>query len=232
MALSYLALLVFNLFALQPIVRAGSAVFGLDLALALPSRLTNASFGERAGAAAWVALAVASAGLAFSSLVGFALSRWGTRARSDAVGRSPLPQIAPAVVLLAPLLYFLFTAGLLGAFLWIGAVYLVTAAPVCSWQLRRAFDRVPPAAEEAAALDGCGSWRSFYSVLFPAVAPALVLTALFSLVVAWDDFFVLQTTPTAFWPLYSLSVLLAALLLGSCIWAVDRDPAAAHARAD
>jgi ABC-type maltose transport system permease subunit len=233
MALSYLTLLIFTLFALAPILRAFELVFG-DAVVSTPvpnfSTLPNLT-----GQAALVALAVTIGGTALASAIAFALARWRSRPRSDVVRHSPLPQIVPALVLLLALGFVLFSLGLLNAALWILAVYLVTAAPVCVWQLTRAYRNVLPAVEEAAAIDGCGSWRSFYSIVLPAVAPALILTALFSFAVAWDDYFVLgagpQSTPPAInlgnlWSAYSVVMLFAALLLGFCMWLFGRRRAA------
>lgn len=227
MALSYLALLIFTLFAVGPIVGALELLFGAKVAInvEMPFQLTSS------GNAALVALAVAITGTAASSLLGFAFSRRNLRPRSATVARSPLPQILVPLILLAPLVFVLFRFGQFTSFLWTGVVYLLTALPVCSWQLMRAYERISPAAEEAAAIDGCGSWRSFYSIIYPAVAPALILTALFSFVVAWNDYFVLGMArpvfaPGDFWSRYSALVLLIALFLGLGLWLFGRNRAA------
>lgn len=209
MALSYLALLVFNLFALAPIVRALFVVFGGG-----PVRLTiiNLSLGN----VALIALVVAIAGVAFSSSLGFAFSPPRSR-------RLPLPQIIPAIVVLAPLAFVLFSRGLLASAGWIFLVYLLTAAPVCCWQLQRAYEAVSPSVDEAAAIDGCGNWRFFYAIIFPVVAPALLLTALFSFLIAGNDCFILAVAqPENPWTSYSVVLLFAALLLGFLLWLFGR----------
>ncbi|HEX3817086.1 MAG TPA: hypothetical protein VHW03_02225 [Chthoniobacterales bacterium] len=209
MTLSYLALLVFNLFALASIVRALFLVFG-----GRTVRLTIVSFSL--GNVALIALAVAIAGVAFSSSLGFALSR-------SRGGRSPFPQIIPAVLVLAALGFLLFSQGLLAPAGWIFLAYLLTAAPVCCWQLQRAYAALPSSLDEAAAIDGCGSWRFFYAIIFPAVAPALLLSALFSFLIAGNDCFVLGAPqPENLWTSYSVTLLFAALLLGFGLWLFGR----------
>ena len=42
--------------------------------------------------------------------------------------------------------------------------------------------------EEAAAIDGAGPIRTFFSVLLPLVAPGLVATSIFSFITAWNEF--------------------------------------------
>ncbi len=209
MALSYLALLVFNLFALAPIVRALFLVFRGN---ASRLTITNLSLGN----VALIALTVAIAGVAFSSSLGFALSR----SRSS---RSPLPQIVPAVIVLAPLVFLLFSKGLLASAGWIFLAYLLTLAPVCCWKLQRTYKALPSSLDDAAAIDGCGSWRFFYAVIFPAVAPALLLTVFFSFLIAGNDCFVLAAPqPENPWTAYSVTLLFAALLLGFGLWLFGR----------
>jgi len=177
-------------------------------------RLTIVSFSL--GDVALIALAVAIAGVAFSSSLAFASSR-------SRGSRSPLPQIVPAVLVLAPLVFLLFSKGLLASAGWIFLAYLLTAAPICCWQLQRAYAALPSSLDEAATIDGCGSWRFFYAVIFPAVAPALLLTVLFSFLIAGNDCFVLGAPqPENLWSSYSVTLLFAALLLGFGLWVFGR----------
>ena len=236
LALIYLALLVFTIFALPPIVQALDLAVGRTVIATtpLPSGLTKKSisafrdftFFQWSTNAALVSLAVAIAGVTLSSIVGFALARADVRPRGDAVSRAPLPQLIPALVLLLPLGFFLFTKGQVRASLWIGLIYLLTTAPFCCWQLKRAYGAISPAVEEAAAIDGCGSWRNFYAVLFPAVAPALVLTALFSFFVAWSDLFVVGAGTGLLFESFAVAVFLAALVIAFCLFLFGRSNAA------
>ena len=49
---------------------------------------------------------------------------------------------------------------------------------------------VPDDLYEAARIDGAGPWQSFYKVIFPLATPALVITALFSFMSAWNEYVV------------------------------------------
>jgi arabinogalactan oligomer/maltooligosaccharide transport system permease protein len=242
MALSYLALLVFTLFALYPVAAVVSFVVGPKPRgeVSGASGLTNANFSDLFhfsflrwdGNAALVSFTVAVAGLSLSSVVGFILSRWSVRRRSRVV-RSPLPQVLPALICLVPLIFILFRFGQFRSLLWACALYLVMAAPICCWQLKRAYDAISPSVEEAAVIDGCGSWKLFYGVILPPVAPGLILTGLFSFLVAWNDFIVVQlilqdrifpwfSREGCLWALSATGILLAALLVGFCLTLADR----------
>ena len=49
---------------------------------------------------------------------------------------------------------------------------------------------IPQSYYEAARIDGAGPWQAFYKVIFPLAAPALVITALFSFMTAWNEYVV------------------------------------------
>ena len=48
---------------------------------------------------------------------------------------------------------------------------------------------VPRELDEAAAIDGAGSFRTFFSVILPLMRPALVTTTIFTFIWNWNDFF-------------------------------------------
>ena len=52
------------------------------------------------------------------------------------------------------------------------------------------YDTIPFSLEEAAMIDGCNSFRAFYTIILPLAAPALVITALFSFMTAWNEYLV------------------------------------------
>jgi multiple sugar transport system permease protein len=48
---------------------------------------------------------------------------------------------------------------------------------------------LPKELEEAARIDGCGPFRTFFSVILPLTRPALITTAIFTFIWTWNDFF-------------------------------------------
>jgi multiple sugar transport system permease protein len=48
---------------------------------------------------------------------------------------------------------------------------------------------IPRELDEAASLDGCGAWRTYWRIVLPLTRPALVTTSIFSFIWAWNDFF-------------------------------------------
>ncbi|CAM5402515.1 Carbohydrate ABC transporter permease OS=Streptomyces alboniger OX=132473 GN=CP975_31465 PE=3 SV=1 [Streptomyces alboniger] len=87
---------------------------------------------------------------------------------------------------------------------------------------------LPRELEEAARIDGCGPFRSFWSVVLPLTRPALITTAIFTFIWTWNDFFtqliylfdpqkftitlalrnfVDQSSSSAFGPMFAMSVI-------------------------
>jgi len=48
---------------------------------------------------------------------------------------------------------------------------------------------LPRELDEAAALDGCGPFRTFWHILLPLTKPALATTAIFTFIWTWNDYF-------------------------------------------
>ena len=68
--------------------------------------------------------------------------------------------------------------------------YTATALPFCLWQMRGFYDTIPMDMEEAACIDGCGRFATFWRVTLPLAVPGLVITALFSFMTAWSEYIV------------------------------------------
>ena len=181
---SYFVIFLFTLIALS---------FSLSL---IPATLTLAdlaalysdpAFLRELGSIALIALAVSFTGIAIASPAGYALSRVRWR-RSPALPRFIGAQLLPPVILiLLLLLLLLFKLGLINRYICVLIIYSVTALPFCIWQMKDCYDTIPIGLEEAAVLDGCTRWQLFYLIILPLAAPALVVTALFSFLAAWNE---------------------------------------------
>lgn len=108
-----------------------------------------------------------------------------------------LPPIAVAI----PLYQMLREAGLLNTLPGLILVYQIFTLPFALWMLLGFIRDIPLAVEEAAALDGAGTGRILLTIVLPLAAPGLVATAVFTAVLAWNEFlFALLTiqTPSRF----------------------------------
>ena len=75
--------------------------------------------------------------------------------------------------------------------------------PFATFMMRISFESVPRELEEAALVDGAGTWGVFRRILLPAVVPGIVTVGLFAFLAAWNDFLapLILINPTAEQPL-------------------------------
>jgi multiple sugar transport system permease protein len=98
-------------------------------------------------------------------------------------------QLLPAVSLIIPLFRILRGAGLLDTLLGLILAYSTFSLPFVVWLMSGYFQRVPVELEDAARMDGASRWQAFTHVALPLSAPGLAVTAIFTLLTAWDEFF-------------------------------------------
>ena len=67
--------------------------------------------------------------------------------------------------------------------------YLSFALPYAIWLMMAYFQTVPLELEEAARLDGCSRLAILFRIVMPISVPGLISTAMFTFLMAWDEFF-------------------------------------------
>jgi len=106
-------------------------------------------------------------------------------------------QMFPASAIIIPIYKLMKEADLLNTYPSLVIAYITITLPVAIWMLRGFMARLPIELDEAAAIDGCGPFRTFFSVILPLCRPGIVATAVFVLIVTWQEFlFALSFTST------------------------------------
>lgn len=98
--------------------------------------------------------------------------------------------MVPYATLLIPLTIWLKALGLNNTLVGVGLVLAVFQLPFATFMMRISFEAVPREMEEAALMDGCGSFGALRRVLLHAVKPGLITVGLFAFLAAWNDFMV------------------------------------------
>lgn len=129
-------------------------------------------------------------GVALASTSAYALSRYRFRGRNMMLFSLLATQMFPATMLILPFYIILSKLQLIDSFLGLFIIYSSSALPFCVWQMKAYYDTVPKELEEAALLDGCSKWMTFYKIILPISSPALVITALFSFLSSWSEYVV------------------------------------------
>jgi len=135
-----------------------------------------------------IAALTTALGLTLAATAGYAFSRFVFPGRDLGMKLFLVTQMFPGVVMAIPLYILLDTLHLLNSVAGLVLVYSTTAIPYCVWMLKGYFDTIPRDLEEAALIDGASQWRVFTQIVLPLARPALVVTALFSFMTAWNEF--------------------------------------------
>jgi multiple sugar transport system permease protein len=94
----------------------------------------------------------------------------------------------PSIVLAIPMFVLFTRIGLRGNLFGLVIVYISQTVPVAIYMLRNYFNTVPKSLEEAAAVDGASRMRILWSVSLPLARPAIMATALYVFMIAWNEY--------------------------------------------
>jgi multiple sugar transport system permease protein len=132
-----------------------------------------------------VTLFVTAGRVFFNSLAGYALARIKFRGR-EAVFTAILAVLAvPGVILLIPKFLVLNTIGIYDTYPALIVPLLVDAAGV--FIMKQFFESIPVSVEEAARVDGAGTFRIFWSIVLPMARPALITITILSFQGSWNE---------------------------------------------
>ena len=95
----------------------------------------------------------------------------------------------PLASLVLPLAILLKHFGWVNHYLGLIMPYVALGAPFATVILRSFMEDVPKELFDAARVDGCSSWQSYWHVALPLVRPALVFVAIWQFIVTWNEFF-------------------------------------------
>ncbi|WP_195155964.1 carbohydrate ABC transporter permease [Halococcus agarilyticus] len=124
--------------------------------------------------------------LVFDSLAGYAL------AKIEFVGREKLfllfvaTIMVPAMVTLIPVYVLLAELGWVNTYQ--GLIAPLIAQPIGIFLLRQHFMNLPSSLGDAAKIDGCNEFQTFYKVYLPLAKPALATLGIYTFVTTWKNF--------------------------------------------
>ncbi|TSA80374.1 carbohydrate ABC transporter permease [Deinococcus detaillensis] len=118
----------------------------------------------------------------------YALSRF-PRGKDWILSSVVATYMLPPVALLLPLYQMLARLGLLNTVWGLILVYCCIIMPFATWLLKSNFDTVPPEIEESGLVDGLSRFGVMTRITVPLALPGVVTTAIFAILLAWDEFF-------------------------------------------
>jgi multiple sugar transport system permease protein len=133
-----------------------------------------------------VAVLVTAGRILFDSMAGYALARLRFRGRGAMFAAVIAVMAVPGVVLLIPKFLVIRTLGIYDTYP--GLIIPLLADATGVFIMKQFFESIPASIEEAAKIDGAGTFRVFWSVVLPMARPALMALTILSFQGSWNDF--------------------------------------------
>jgi ABC-type glycerol-3-phosphate transport system permease component len=106
-------------------------------------------------------------------------------------------QVLPATALVIPLYRVWALAHAFNSLVALGIAYAAFNMALAILLVRNFFDNIPRALDDAASLDGCTRFQTFWYVLRPLVTPAVAAASVFVFINAWQDYLLASSLITS-----------------------------------
>jgi multiple sugar transport system permease protein len=99
-----------------------------------------------------------------------------------------LRNMFPAVVFLMPLFIMMRWLQLVNTEMSLVLTYLTFGLPLSIWLLKGFYDNIPLQLEQAARIDGASRFQAFIRIVMPLSSPGIIATAIYSFILAWNEY--------------------------------------------
>lgn len=125
----------------------------------------------------------------FSAPAAYALQRYVFKGNSLLQKLIVIGMGIPSVMIIMPLISVVNVLGMTNSRMTLIILYTATSIPFTTYFLMSYFANISVTYEEAAAIDGCGPVRTFWSIIFPLIQPAVVTVTIFNFIGKWNEYF-------------------------------------------
>jgi ABC-type glycerol-3-phosphate transport system permease component len=126
--------------------------------------------------------------MAFSTLAGYGTSRFQFRGKGMLLAFLLITQMFPSIMMLIPYYKVLQTLGLINSLAGLVVVYISFTIPMLTWMMMGYFQGIPKELDEAALIDGCGRFRTFWRIILPLTLPGLISSAIYAFIQGWNEY--------------------------------------------
>lgn len=131
------------------------------------------------------------------SLAAYGFSRFSSRVSNIFLLITLAIRMVPMISIAIPMYMIINNMGLFDTKIALILVYTSINVPFAIWLMIGFFDGIPKEFDEAARIDGCSRLGAFIRIILPVSLPGLATTAIFTFMLAWNDFlFALLLTNT------------------------------------
>ncbi|MBG0832498.1 carbohydrate ABC transporter permease [Planomonospora sp. ID67723] len=200
--LSHIALAVWALLIIGPIVWTFLASFKTNTEIFGDALTLPASFGWDAWGRAWekahigqymlntvFVVACSTAGtMLLGSMAAYVLSRYAFPGNRAIYFLFVSGMTFPVFLALIPLFFVVKNLGLLDTHLGVILVYIAYSLPFTVFFLSAFFKTLPTSVAEAAMMDGCSHTRTFFQIMVPMAKPGLISITIFNILGQWNQY--------------------------------------------
>ncbi len=136
----------------------------------------------------WVCTLTTILGVAVAVPAAYAFSRFRFPGRRWLFYAVLLRNMFPAVVFLMPLFILMRYLHLVNSDWSLVLTYLTFGLPLSIWLLKGFYDNIPVQLEQAARIDGATRFQAFILVVMPLSSPGIIATAIYSFIIAWNEY--------------------------------------------
>jgi multiple sugar transport system permease protein len=136
----------------------------------------------------WVSFATTVLGVAVAVPAAYAFSRFRFPGRKFLFYSVLLRNMFPAVVFLMPLFIMMRWLRLVNSEWSLILTYLTFGLPLSIWLLKGFYDNIPVQLEQAARIDGASRFQAFFRIVMPLSSPGIIATAIYSFILAWNEY--------------------------------------------
>lgn len=122
------------------------------------------------------------------TLTAYAVSRFRVPLEDDFMFFVLSTRMLPPIVVLIPIFVLFSDLGLRDSYLGLIILYTAFNLPFVVWIMKGFFDEIPSEYEDAAMVDGYSRFQAIYKIVIPEAIPAMAATAVFSIIVSWNEF--------------------------------------------
>jgi len=136
----------------------------------------------------FVSLCATILGVVVAVPAAYAFSRFRFPGRKFLFFTVLLRNMFPAVIFLMPLFLLMRWLGLVNNHLSLILTYLTFGLPLSIWLLKGFYDNIPIQLEQAARIDGATRFKAFFLIVMPLSSPGIIATAIYSFILAWNEY--------------------------------------------
>lgn len=137
-----------------------------------------------------VSLSTTALSVAVSTLAAYSFTRFRFVGQALVPFLSLLGYMVPSIIFVFPLFLLIVPLGLADRLPSLVLGYLSITLPFCMWMMWAFLRSVPLEVEEAGLIDGASRFQVFRLIVLPLAVPGIIATAIFSFIVAWNDYLI------------------------------------------